>query len=226
MLRQVNIMYEIVKTSKQQKQFETTWEYFCEKYGWDNDPYAKDGIRYNLLLPRLKKKVIGTVEFIPYNPHTQASTVEGRFPFSSIEEIRLQQDRVWEIDKLCLHYEYHRQGYFEYFMHVFYDHAFCHQPKYYIALIEKKFFRMIRISFGVGVEQKGEAMVGPDSTLIPVVLDIEKIIHDEKKLKKLLAINLDSLKIINHEISYVNYSFKSKFNKYLPEKIIQYFHKR
>ena len=44
-------MYEIVRTAKQQKKFEVTWEYFCRLYGWRNDPYAKSGVRYNLLHP-------------------------------------------------------------------------------------------------------------------------------------------------------------------------------
>ena len=217
-------MFEIVTTTKQQKQFETTWEYFCKKYGWDNDPYAKDGIRYNLLLPGIKKKVIGTVEFIPYNPNNPNSTVEGRFPFSSFEDIRIHQERVWEIDKLCLHKDYHRLGYFDYFIHVFYEHIIHNHPKYYVALMERKFFRMVRISFGLGVEQRGEAMVGPDSVLIPVVLDIEKIIQDEKKMEKLLTSNLYSQKFPNHETSYLKLLLL-RFNKYLPNKIARYLKK-
>lgn len=128
-------MYEIVKTSRRQKQFAMTWEYFCEKYGWYNDPYAKEGIRYNLLLPGRRKKVLGTNEFIPYNPQNPNSTVETHYPFSSFKEIQVNQNKVWEIDKLCIHKKYHRQGYFENFMNVFYDHALTHKPKYYVALI-------------------------------------------------------------------------------------------
>ncbi|MDQ0217501.1 hypothetical protein ELQ35_06815 [Peribacillus cavernae] len=186
-------MYEIVKTYRQQKKFENTWEYFCEKYGWYNDPYAKNGVRYNLLLPMgnsiRQKEVIGTIEFIPYDPRNPNSTVEGpsRFEFSKYDEIRLHQNRIWEIDKLCIHKEYQRQGYFQHFMHVFYDHANRNNPKYYLALIEKKLFRMLRISFGFRVEQKGEAYVGPNTVLIPVVFDIEKMMQDEETVKTILA---------------------------------------
>ncbi|WP_156187614.1 hypothetical protein [Peribacillus loiseleuriae] len=179
-------MFKIVKSSRQQKEFEDTWEYFCDMYGWYNDPYAKSGIRYNLLLPNKQKKVIGTIEFIPYDPTNPDSTVEGRFPFSFDEEIAVNQNRIWEIDKLCLHKDYHRQGYFENFMHVFYDHAKRHSPKYYIALIEKRFFRMLRISFGLGVEQKGEALIGSSTALIPVVFDVEKIMQDDENVRRLL----------------------------------------
>lgn len=187
-------MYEIVSTKRQQKQFQDSWEYFCEKYNWENDPYAKDGIRYNLLLPEKRKKVIGTIEFIPYNPKNPDSTVEGRFPFSTFEDIRINQNRVWEIDKLCLNKEFHRQGYFENFMNVFYDHALTHKPKYYVALMEKKFYRMIRISFGLAVEQRGKDLVGPSSALIPIVFDIEKIMRDEEMVKNLLAMSSSSKK--------------------------------
>lgn len=179
-------MYELVKTSKQQKDFENTWEYFCEYYGWYNDPYALNGVRYNLLLPGMfRKQVIGTVEFIPYDPKNKNSTVEGKFSFSSIKEIKENQQRVWEIDKLCLHKDYHRQGYFNNFMEVFYEHAKVYRPKYYIGLMEKRFFRMVRILFQIEVEQKGEALVGPTTALVPVMIDIEKIINDEKISKRL-----------------------------------------
>ena len=49
-----------------------------------------------------------------------------------------------------------------------------YQPKYYIALIEKKFYRALRISYGLTVEQKGEPLIGPGTSLIPVIFDIEK----------------------------------------------------
>jgi hypothetical protein len=192
-------MYEIVKTSQQQETFERTWEHFCNKYGWYNDPYAKNGVRYILFLPggsRGQKKVIGTVEFIPYDPKNPDSTVENRCRFSKYEEIRLHQDQSWEIDKLCIHEEYQRQGYFQLFMYVFHDHATKHKPKYYLALMEKKFYRMLRISFGFKVVQKGEAQIGPTTSLIPVVFDIEKMMQEEEKVKLLLttASNLNLIK--------------------------------
>ena len=198
-------MFEIVITKRQQKQFQDSWEYFCEKYNWENDPYAKDGIRYNLLLPEKMKKVIGTIEFIPYDPHNPNSTVEGRFSFFSFEDIRVNQKRVWEIDKLCLNKEFHRQGYFENFMNVFYDHALTHRPKYYVALMEKKFYRMMRISFGLGVEQRGEALIGPSGALIPIVFDIEKIMQDEELVKKLLGMSSSGKKReVNQSLSMKN----------------------
>lgn len=54
-------MYCMVQSARQQKQFETTWEYFCQKYNWYNDRYAEDGIRYVLLKQqgRLFKKTEG-----------------------------------------------------------------------------------------------------------------------------------------------------------------------
>ncbi|HHW37932.1 MAG TPA: hypothetical protein GXX18_11920 [Bacillales bacterium] len=180
-------MYEIVKSVRQQKQFKNTWEYFCDFYGWHNDPYAKNGIRYNLLLPSKRKKVIGTIEFIPYNSMNPDSTVEGKFQFSRFDFIMSHPNRVWEIDKLCLHGDFHRQGYFENFMHVFYDHSKRHQPKYYIGLMEKRLFRMLRISFGLGLKQAGEALVGPSTALIPFVFDIEVLLQDKETVRMLLS---------------------------------------
>ncbi|MBD1380845.1 hypothetical protein [Metabacillus arenae] len=184
-------MYEQVKSSKQQKVFEHTWEYFCQKYGWYNDPYSKNGIRYNLLLPyvheKKQNKVIGTIEFIPYNPKNPNSTVEGRCNFIQYEEIRSNQHRIWEIDKLCIHQEYQRKGHFQSFMAIFYDHAKKNKPKYYLALIEKKFFRMLRISFGIGIIQKGKALEGPTTALIPIVFDVENIMQNEEKVRELLG---------------------------------------
>ena len=186
-------MYEIVKTRRQQKAFEHTWEYFCHKYGWCNDPYAKNGIRYNLLLHNVgafrQKKVIGTIEFIPYDPKNTNSTVEGptRWEFSKYEEVRLHQERIWEIDKLCIHQDYQRQGYLQHIVHILYDHAVRNKPKYYLALIEKKLYRMLRISFGIGVERKGEELVGPQTVLIPILFDIEKIMQDEERVKRFLG---------------------------------------
>lgn len=182
-------MFEIVKTKRQQKQFENTWEYFCELYDWENDPYAKEGIRYNLLLPTKRKKVIGTVEFIPYDPNNPESTVERRIPFSQFKDIMLHQHRVWEVDKLCIHKDFQRQGLFELFLHVLFDHANTYQPKYYIGIMEKRFFRMLRISFGWGIQQKGKEQRGINTTLIPVMLDVEKIMQDQEKIISLLKSN-------------------------------------
>lgn len=48
---------------------------------------------------------------------------------------------------------------------------------------------MIRISFGLGVEQRGEALVGSTGALIPIVFDIEKIKQDEEMIMRLLAMS-------------------------------------
>jgi hypothetical protein len=72
-------------------------------------------------------------------------------------------------------------------LHVFYDHAKQRNPKYYLALIEKKLYRMLRISFGLAVEQKGEALVGVNTVLIPILFDIEKMMHDEATVRKFLG---------------------------------------
>ncbi|MFG6149963.1 hypothetical protein [Halobacillus sp. B23F22_1] len=184
-------MYEIVKTPKQQKRFEKTWEYFCEKFCWINDPYAADGIRYNLISKNkrmrvIRKRVIGTVEFIPYNPTNPHSTVEGRYPFSKLNEITSNLDFVWEIDKLCIHEDFQRAGNFEVFMHIMYDHILRYKAKYYVALIEKRLYRLIKFYYGYGVERTGSELAGPASTLIPVMIDVEKIVTKEKYVEKLI----------------------------------------
>jgi len=177
-------MYERVKTLKQQKKFEETWEYICSKSGWVNDPYDESGVRYNILLQKrfsfITKKVIGTIEFIPYDPSNPHSTVEGptRSTFSIYEDIIKFQARTWEIDKLCIDEDYQRKGYFQSFMEVFYDHAVTYSPKYYLALIEKKFYRMLKISYGLAIEQRGEALPGKDTALIPIVFDIDKLMNN------------------------------------------------
>lgn len=185
-------MFEIVRTRKQQKKFQSTWEYICEKNGWYNDPYGANGVRYNLLFPNkfplFGKSVIGTVEFIPYDPTNPNSTVEGpdRTKFSIYEDILLHQSRTWEIDKLCIHDNYQRKGCFPGFLEIFYDHAVTYSPKYYIALIEKKFYRMLKISYGVAIEQRGTPLQGPTSSLIPMVFDVEKAMNDVHLVTKLL----------------------------------------
>lgn len=178
-------MFEIVLSLNQQKTFENTWEYFCELYGWYNDPYSTGGLRYLLLLPSHSKTVIGTIEFIPYDEENPNSTVEGHFQFSKIEKVKEHKERVWEIDKLCLHKDFQRNGHFEGFLEIFYHHAQEYRPKYYIGLMEKRFFRMVRIIFGVYIIQVGKEIEGETTILIPVVLDMEKIMNNEK-----MALNL------------------------------------
>lgn len=185
-------MYELVKTPRQQRKFEKTWEYFCTQYGWLNDPYAKDGQRYNLIVQQgsiyKRKKAIGTIEFIPYDPNNKDSTVEGpdRFQFSEYDEIRLNQEYVWEIDKLCIHQNYQRQGYFHNFMHIIFHHATEHQTKYYLSLMEQNLYRMLKFMLGTFIEQKGEPFTGPTTSFIPTVIHIEKILRDKGKIRKLL----------------------------------------
>lgn len=109
-------MFKKVTSQKEQEAFAATWEYFCERNGWHKDPYAQTGERYQLLLSKRDPTVIGTIEFIPYHEEVE---VERYFRFSKIPSIFQQQDRVWEIDKLCLHKDYHRQGYFFHFLKSF-----------------------------------------------------------------------------------------------------------
>ncbi|GIN73207.1 hypothetical protein J14TS2_36820 [Bacillus sp. J14TS2] len=182
-------MFEIVKTARQQRRFAETWEYFCALYGWYNDPYAKNGIRYNLLNPNKRKIVIGTIEFIPYDPKNPNSTVEGRWAFSQYTDIRDDQERVWEIDKLCLHKDYQRKGYFKHFWSVFYHHMCQHQPKYYIGLMEKRLFRMMRICFGLAVEQRGESLPGQSTELVPVIFDVEQIMQNQEAVNRFFGMS-------------------------------------
>lgn len=58
-----------------------------------------------------------------------------------------------------------------------------YKPKYYLALIEKKFYRMLRISFGFELEQKGEELIGQSTVLIPVAINIEKLLQDNEPLE-------------------------------------------
>ncbi|KMK75021.1 hypothetical protein [Alkalihalobacillus pseudalcaliphilus] len=185
-------MFEIVQHSKQQKKFASIWEHACEKNGWENDSYRNDAVRYNLLIsnryPFLPKKAIGTVEFIPFDPLHKNSTVEGegRSKFSHYPDIKANQKKTWEIDKLCLHESYQRQGHFKRFMEVFYDHALHYEPIYYIGLMEKKFYRMIKILYKLAVEQRGEELVGTGQTLVPVVLKIGEIMENKKMVERIL----------------------------------------
>ncbi|MCC3375986.1 hypothetical protein [Cohnella sp. REN36] len=177
-------MYELVRTPRQQKQFRRTWEYFCQKNNWYNDPYAANGIRYHLIRPRVslwsRRKVIGTIEFIPYDPSNPYSTVEGphKCRFSEYEDVRQHQERTWEIDKLCIHEDYQRKGYFEAFAAIFFEHAVRYRPKYYLALIEKKFYRMLRISFGLHLEQRGNPLPCDTTELIPVLFHMESFVPE------------------------------------------------
>lgn len=182
-------MYEIVQNKRQQKEFERTWEYFCKKYNWLNDPYSLKGIRYNLLSKEKyassKKIVIGTVEFIPYDPESPTSTVESRVEFSKFNDVRTYQSRTWEIDKFCISENYQRKGHFESFFNIIYDHTKRTESKFYIALMEKKFYRMMRINFGIDVQKKGNEIKGPETTLIPVIIDIEKLMLNKAFIDRL-----------------------------------------
>lgn len=185
-------MYELVKTRAQQKAFEKTWEYFCEKYHWINDPYAKNGVRYNLLKGRggiiHRKKVIGTIEFIPYQRDNPNSTVEGpkRCEFSKFEDVLANQDRTWEIDKLSIHENEQGKGYFQEFMHVFHNHVMTYNPKYYLALIEEKLYQKLRQTYRLKVEQRGEIIPGKNTAFRPILFDVESLLLDANKVKQLL----------------------------------------
>ncbi|MGP1907747.1 hypothetical protein ACTSEZ_06215 [Metabacillus sp. JX24] len=180
---------EKVCNEKQQKEFENTWETLCSKMGWFNDPYSKHGVRYLIVLgENNNREIIGTIEFIPYHPNNPHSTVEGKteISFSLLPEFKNNYKRIWEIDKLCIKQEYQRKGYFYLILYVFYYHVRQYSPRYYIALIEKKFFRMLKISFGLHVEKVGEELIGPGTSLVPVTFDIERIMNNKKAVDSLL----------------------------------------
>lgn len=162
--------------------------------GWYNDPYGENSVRYNLLLPRrvpfLYPKVIGTIEFTPFDPAHSYSSVEGpnRSSLSSYADIAAFQARTWEIDKLCIRRSYQRSGYFQGFFHIFYDHAMRYSPKFYVALIEKKLYRMLRM-LGLAVEQRGQAFAGPNTSLVPVVFGVESIMNQPERVQTYLQMN-------------------------------------
>ncbi|WP_394218317.1 hypothetical protein [Halobacillus trueperi] len=167
-------MFKVVQTKKQQKEFERTWEYFCCKYRWYNDPYAAEGVRYNIMD---KKKTIGTIEFIPYVPHSPTSTIEGKScDFSMFHNLAKNNGSVWEVDKLCIKEEYQRQGYFEQFIQVLYHHVTEHQPAYYLAYIESKFYRMLKINFGLQIEVLGKPLIEHNTRLIPISIKADDLI--------------------------------------------------
>ncbi|CAI6087424.1 hypothetical protein [Cohnella sp. JJ-181] len=186
-------MFSLVASKRQERSFRRTWEFFCRKYGWGNDPYAIDGIRYVLLrggrMPWLRRRTVGTIEFVPYRPGNPRSTVEGPYkhPFSAEPEIRDDPYRIWEIDKLCIAEAYQRQGHFGTFLEIFYDHAERFAPRCYVALVERRLYRMLRIVFGLAVEQRGPAMQGPTSALIPVLFDIGRIMQNKAEVARLLG---------------------------------------
>lgn len=186
-------MFSIVASKRQERAFRRTWERCCRRLGWMNDPYAPDGIKYVLLRgganPLLRRRTIGTIEFIPYRSDNPRSTVEGphRHRFSEEPEIRDNPYRIWEIDKLCIAEAYRGQGHFGAFLEVFYDHAERFAPRCYVALIERRLYRMLRIVFGLGVEQRGPAIAGPTTALIPVLFNIGEIVGNKAEVARLLG---------------------------------------
>ncbi|WLR49123.1 hypothetical protein LC065_08170 [Halobacillus litoralis] len=171
-------MYQLVKTKKQQKNFERTWEYFCHKYCWYNDPYAENGVRYNLVN---KRETIGTIEFIPYIPYSRTSTVEWKTgDFSKFHSIAKQKGKIWEVDKLCIKEQYQRKGYFNQFSEVIQHHICEHKPDYYLAYIEQRFYRMLKINFGLQIETLGKPLVEQSTRLIPISINVHQLIqgHD------------------------------------------------
>lgn len=209
-------MYVEVKTKEQQKAFQRTWEFFCQKYAWHNDPYAENGIRYLLLAPDCSRNslehVVGTIEFIPYDPRNRNSTVEGRCRFSQYNDIAQHQDRTWEIDKLCIAEEYQRKGFFKQFMPIFHDHAKQYKPKYYLSFMDKKLFRMLRISFGLAMEQRGTEQIGPANSFVPAVIDIERLLQNRAHVKQLLrSSKLTLWKRMKHRWKMQQHSVRSIF---------------
>lgn len=183
------MMYEVVKNTTQKKEFLKTWDFFCSKYDWENEPDGGKGIQYNLLLPAAEsKKVIGTVELIPISLSKLKRNLgeSNGYMLSQFDEIKVNNNRIWEIDKVCILEEFQRQGHFKVILQILYDHALKYKPKYYVGHIEKKFYRMLRIFLGIRIERKGEEFISPNSTLIPIIIDVEKIMNDKKKLVQLL----------------------------------------
>lgn len=82
---------------------------------------------------------------------------------------------------------HHRKGYFHIFSHILYDHMAKNEPKYYLALVEEKFFRMLKIMLSSVVERKGEALTVPTTALIPTIINIEKAMEDKVRVNKLLT---------------------------------------
>lgn len=184
------MMYERVKTKRQQRGFKIITEYFCDKYDWYNAPNVVDGRRYNILPHKKRfyqrKKVIGTIEIIPCKTISALEGLEKTY-FSQLNDVIPHQNKTWQIDKLCLHENYQRQGYFQIFFQIIFEHATENGAKYYLSTIESKLFRFLRISLGSAVEKRGNAIVGATTVLIPALINIEQLLKDQDNVKRLLG---------------------------------------
>lgn len=182
-------MYELVKTKRQERNFNQTWDYFCQTYGWHNDRRTARGLNYNLVVPRdrflKRRRIIGTIEFAPYKTPSVNQEVDrlGRFNFMKFTEVRNHLDHVWEIDKVSILEEYQRKGYLKYFFPLIVDHAVKHQVIYYISLIELHFYRLLKYKYGTLIEKKGNAFITSSTTLIPTLIHIGAFITSQASVE-------------------------------------------
>jgi hypothetical protein len=190
---------EKVTTSEQLERFNKLWLENWTKNFKEDQPFKGKAHRYIVKSP--KGVDAGSVEINDYNPVLktldtlrESSNVEDLFAFSQLEEVKQNQGRIIEIDKVSILKEFQNTEVLLNILAVIVSHFKHQNVKYAATLMDPKFFRKITrlkiFSRKVGEVDSGQI----DYEIYPVLIEAEKIMK-----------NIEMYPYIDQDI--VNYAF-------------------
>ncbi len=185
-----NILYIKVDSLALFNQFNNIWiECWLEKgYGLE----MEDGPADRYIIIDSKDQKVGTIEFKPYllEPNNNINTV---YPFHQIESIKNNPESVIEIDKVAILKQFRGKN-LERLLSVFVHYSEQHEISCCVALLERVFYKTLRMIYKFPLESVGEQIYYKGDYVIPAVIYPEDLYQHKEKYPWLLNSNQDEHK--------------------------------
>ena len=165
-------MYKLVETAQEREKFNALYkESFAEK-NYELDEYYK-GERYSFLVTNKFGEYAGTIEFVPYKPHSKESTLIDHKMFLNYEEILENVETTWEIDKVTVKAEDRKNRTLDNIIHSIKEITEMNGVTHLIGEMNPIFCRALKIEYKLNVIRTGGIVRTEAYPYIPTIIPIK-----------------------------------------------------
>ncbi|WP_099354741.1 GNAT family N-acetyltransferase [Fredinandcohnia onubensis] len=172
-------MYEIVDSENKLKEFNRIWMECWKEKGYEIEP-----VRGEKFLFKNDKVYVGTMELTP---------IHNDFPFKEHPSVK---GKVFEIDKLAILPEHRRSKILANILSTIYQFGIENEVTCFVALIEPKLFKALKVFYKLPVYQLGEKFWYKGDEVVPFAILPEDVLNEEnypwyvgKRFKRLVHTN-------------------------------------